>query len=172
MNVERAGLSPDWIVGDMDSLDSVQRLAAYPKERVLVYPADKDYTDTELALSLLWEQGCTWAALVGGGGGRVDHLLALRSLFERSPSPDRWITDKEDIYALGQGQSLHIEARSNSIVSVFPLGSDPWRITSSGLKWPLDGLRWDRGFFGISNRALGTVSVESKVGRFLIVTER
>ena len=170
ISAERAGVSPHWIVGDMDSLDTLKRLEAYPKERILVYAKDKDYTDTELALGLLWEKGCTWTALVGGGGGRTDHILALHSLFERTPCANRWITNQEDMYALGCGQTLQLEPQIGSIVSVFPLGEAPWRIKSSGLKWPLDALRWDKGFFSISNIALSTLSLESIEGRFLIIT--
>ena len=57
---EEAGLSPDWIVGDMDSLggDGPGSLAQYPGERVVRHAAAKDHSDTELALSLLWEKGC------------------------------------------------------------------------------------------------------------------
>ncbi|MDR3192027.1 MAG: thiamine diphosphokinase, partial [Treponema sp.] len=83
MAAEGAGFRPDWIVGDMDSLDDPARLEKYPPERVLRYPGDKDFLDTELALSLLWEKGCTETWLLGGGGGRMDHLLGIRSLFER-----------------------------------------------------------------------------------------
>ncbi|MDR2150474.1 MAG: thiamine diphosphokinase [Spirochaetaceae bacterium] len=172
MKVEEAGLSPHWIVGDMDSLDSRQRLCAYPKERLLLYPVDKDYTDTELALHLLWEQGCEQTVLIGGGGGRIDHLLALHSLFERSPSPDRWVTEREDMYAVKEGQTVPIPAHTGSLVSVFPLGAGPWHAESRGLKWSLDELCWDKGFFSISNRALATVSVVSITGRFLVITER
>ncbi|MDR1858005.1 MAG: hypothetical protein LBQ69_00885, partial [Treponema sp.] len=53
--------SPDWIVGDMDSLGSESRLAKYPGERVVRHAAEKDHSDTEMALSLLWEKGCTKA---------------------------------------------------------------------------------------------------------------
>jgi len=38
------------------------------------------------------------------------------------------------------------------------------------LKWPLAGLPWDRGFFGLSNAAPdGKFSVKAREGRFMIV---
>jgi thiamine pyrophosphokinase len=167
---EAAGLKPDWIIGDMDSLDSEERLRKYPVGRILRYPADKDYTDTELALSLLWEKGCDTVWLVGGGGGRLDHLLAIRSLFERSKFPGRWITSCEDIRCIEGPALLSLPCKAGEFLSVFPLGAGPWKAASRGLKWPLDNLPWDRGYFGVSNIAEGAVTIQAETGRFLVMT--
>jgi thiamine pyrophosphokinase len=165
---EKAGIHPDWIVGDMDSLKDLGRLKKYPEERILRYPEDKDYTDTELALRLLWDKGCDETWLLGGGGGRLDHLFAIRSLFERNPGPGRWITAKDDIYCITGALSLEIPP--GSLVSIFPLGAGPWKVRSQGLRWPLDDLPWDPGFFGISNIAgAGPFSLDVVEGRFLVI---
>ena len=167
---EEAGLRPHWIAGDMDSLDDLRRLEGYPPNRIIRYPPDKDYTDTEIVLRLLWDRGCDETWLVGGGGGRTDHLLAIRSLFERDRSPDRWITREEDIRILKEGEGLSPELPPESRVSVFPLGIGPWKAESRFLKWPLDALSWDRGFFGLSNIAPeGSFSIRAAAGRFLVV---
>jgi thiamine pyrophosphokinase len=167
---ERAGIRPGWILGDMDSLDDPGRLEAYPPGRVLPYPRNKDHTDTELAFSFLTERGCDEIWLLGGGGGRLDHLLALRSLFEREPCPARWFTAGEDLYCLRGPGELALSLKAGGLVSVFPLGPGPWEARSGGLKWPLDGLPWDRGFFGLSNVAeTGDFSIRALSGRFLVV---
>jgi thiamine pyrophosphokinase len=170
MAAEQAGIAPHWIIGDMDSLDSPQRLDAYPQDRVIRYPHDKDYTDTELALELLKSQGCDETWLIGGGGGRLDHLLAIRSLFERETCPDRWITSREDCYHV-RGR-FTCSLRRGSRVGVFPLGDGPWKASSRGLKWPLDPVLWHRGFAAISNVALeGEFGIEALMGRFLVVVD-
>jgi thiamine pyrophosphokinase len=167
---ERAGVRPDWIVGDMDSLGDERRLRAYPGERTLRYPPDKDWTDTELALSLLWEKGCDTTLLLGGGGGRTAHLLALAALFERERCPCRWRTAREDIFAL-EGE-IRLETEPGAVVSVFPLGEGPWEAESVHLRWELSGVAWRRGFFGISNRATATEArITARSGRFLIILE-
>ncbi|TFG65203.1 MAG: hypothetical protein E4H36_00645 [Spirochaetales bacterium] len=43
---------------------------------------------------------------------------------------------------------------------------------SKGLRWPLDGLRWNRGDIGVSNEMTGNdFSVTMKTGRLIMVTE-
>lgn len=186
---EEAALRPDWIVGDMDSLDSGERLAAYPTGSVIRHDAAKDHTDTELALSLLWEKGCAEVWLLGGGGGRTDHLFAIRSLFERERFPSRWITGAEDIRcfearpdgnrreyvppeaggAAASGE-LALCLEKDALLSVFPLGDGPWKAVSRSLAWPLDELRWNRGFFGLSNVATsGEFSIRAERGRFMVI---
>ena len=175
---ENAGLKPDWIIGDMDSIADTARLDAYPEERVMRYPKDKDYTDTELAFSLLREKGCDEIWIAGGGGGRVDHLFGIRSMLERDAFPARWILDSADIYCVDaagreNGAALAVRLSANALVSVFPLGAGPWKASSAGLRWALDDLKWDRGFFGLSNMALGgefTITVQR--GRFMVVVPR
>jgi len=173
---EAAGIKPDWIVGDMDSLDSRDRLAHYPKDRVICYPVDKDYTDTEIALSLLWEKGCEEAWIVGGGGGRLDHIFGIRDLFERERYPRRWITANEDICCIDGGDiknnSLTLTVEFGRLVSVFTLGSGPWEALSRGLKWELGNARWGRGLFGLSNVAINDeIEINAKQGRFMIILE-
>jgi len=174
ITAEEAGIKPSFVTGDMDSIDDISRLSVYPPERVIRYPCDKDFTDTELAFSLAMEKGCDDIWLIGGGGGRIDHLFAIRSLFERERFPRRWITGAEDIYCIDSGTEhnrLSLKLEKGAVVSVFPLGSGPWKAASGGLKWPLDGLSWNRGFFGLSNVAVdGEFSITAETGRFMVIT--
>ncbi|MDR0457327.1 MAG: thiamine diphosphokinase [Treponema sp.] len=176
---ETAGLRPDWIVGDMDSLGGEDRLRSYLPERVIRHAADKDFTDTELALALLWEKGCDEVWIAGGGGGRIDHLLGIRDLFEREQFPRRWMTAAEDIHCIDSddaggatGGNLSITLKPGDVVSVFPLGGGPWKAESKGLKWSLDNVHWERGRYGLSNAAaMPEVEVIAQQGRFMVILE-
>jgi len=169
-----ADVKPDWVIGDMDSLEDQSRLSAVPPERVIRHPHEKDFTDTELAFSLAAEKGCGDIWILGGGGGRIDHLFGIRSLFERERFPRRWITDAEDIRCIdskAKQNALSLKLEKGATVSVFPLGEGEWKASSKGLKWQLDSLRWDRGFFGLSNVAVdGDFSVTAEAGRFMVIT--
>ena len=168
-----AGINPDFIIGDMDSIDDESTLSSYPPESVSRFERDKDYTDTELAYFSLLEKGRGEIWIIGGGGGRIDHLFALRSLFERDVFPLRWLTDAADIRcvdALSGVNELRANIEKGAIVSVFPLGAGPWEAESAGLKWSLKGLAWDRGFVAISNIAVeGDFAITAGKGRFMVI---
>jgi thiamine pyrophosphokinase len=165
---EAAGYHPDWIVGDMDSLPDISCLSRYPEEKILRYPVDKDYTDTELALQLARKQGVDEIWLLGGGGGRLDHTLAIVALFDRPGAPQRWYTRNEDVYFLESEIILSVSI--GTLISIFPAGTGPWKISGEGLKWPINEIHWYRGFFGLSNRATYTsIRFTAEQGTFLII---
>jgi thiamine pyrophosphokinase len=139
-------------VGDMDSLPDRSLLAEFPPDRVLLFPPDKDETDTEIGLRILAERGCADVTIAGGGGGRIDHLLAVAALFERERPPRRWVTDREDV-RLVDGP-VEIAGWEGSTVSLLPVGGEVSGMRSEGLAWPLDGLVFRPGYGGISNRVL------------------
>lgn len=145
------GLMADLVVGDMDSIADPSILSDYPE--VMVFPRDKDDSDTEIGLRELRRRGYDRIAMVGGGGGRLDHLLALRALFERPSGPDEWFSPGGRVVRIDEPTSF--EAKAGDLVSVFPLSGGAFGMSSSGLKWPLEGLSWNQGGFGLSNEALG-----------------
>jgi thiamine pyrophosphokinase len=164
----RLNIVPDLLVGDLDSLKQSRELEEYPQERIRRYPRDKDDTDAELGLKALWDRGIQQVVVAGGGGGRVDHLLGLFLLFEREKTPTLWYTSREIIQVV---EGTHVVSGcQNQTVSFFPLTDTVAGMSSSGLKWPLDGLEWRRGDMGISNIFIEdpcTISVRH--GRLLMI---
>jgi thiamine pyrophosphokinase len=154
----------------MDSLPDISRLDCYPPERVRRFSCNKDLLDTEIALNLLWDEGCEEIVLIGGGGGRLDHLLALRALFDRPLCPRRWVTAAEDIHTVEENAALELFLPVNTLVSVLPAAVGPWKAASDGLKWPLDRVPIDTGWVGVSNVACEKrVLVKAHRGRFLVL---
>src|ERR1019366_913742 len=74
---EPLGLRLDLVVGDGDSLGD-SALAELGRSGVAIdrSPADKDASDTELALIAAGERGATDVIVLGAFGGRVDHHFA------------------------------------------------------------------------------------------------
>ncbi len=166
--VLRLGIEPDLVVGDMDSLASGDRLRSLPAGRVRIFPPDKDETDTEIGLRLLGELGYQEVTMIGGGGGRLDHLVGILSLFERDFHPRAWYTAREHVEVI-EGELVFGEW-SGQTVSFFPLGQAAEGLYSEGLKWPLDGLSWRRGQAGISNLVTSrTGRVGVRRGRLLMI---
>lgn len=70
------GLSPDILIGDLDSLDSeVARSIQATNAECIEFPSKKNASDLELALQLLSERPITEVVLLGMSGGRTDHFL-------------------------------------------------------------------------------------------------
>lgn len=166
-------VAPGLIVGDMDSLSDLSLLGRYPGAEILRFPTAKDDSDTEIGLRLLRERGADRVVIAGGGGGRLDHLLAIRALFGRACHPDEWHTAHESCFRIGEGDSLSLATRAGATISVFPVGEGASGMESEGLRWPLSGLVWDACGFGLSNEASGSrVTVRAGRGSLLVVALR
>jgi len=164
-----AGINPDLVVGDFDSVKDRSLLDRIPPEKKKIYPTDKDDTDTEIALKTAVDMKADYVVIAGGGGGRLDHLVAMLYLFGRANAPREWHTGKESVYFIEAGKALSFELPLESTVSVFPIGTASNGMRSVGLKWPLDDLVWEQGRFGISNRNTETVAQVSAGSTALVV---
>ena len=73
------GVKVQIALGDFDSfpVDGVDR----DVERMTV-PAEKDFTDTQMAVELALSRGVTMLFIIGGIGGRLDHTLSNLWLLE------------------------------------------------------------------------------------------
>lgn len=62
----------------MDSISPVvkNKLSKRKRIRWIEFPAEKDKTDSQLAIEYAVAQGCNSLTLVGFSGGRTDHFLS------------------------------------------------------------------------------------------------
>ncbi len=163
-------LSPDLIVGDMDSLSDASILDGFPRNAIVQLDRAKDESDTEAALRVCAERGIVSTVMIGGGGGRLDHLLALRSLFERQRRPQLWYLPHEVVTLVESGQDRFFSVAPGSLVSVFPLAPGSRLMRSRGLRWPLEGLSWGPGDYGLSNESTDSeVMVGAGKGDLLVL---
>jgi thiamine pyrophosphokinase len=169
------------ILGDFDSLDE-SRLAPYSAHLIERHPRDKDESDTEIALVAAHAARQTSGGdaitapivLIGGTGGRVDHLFAIERLISGPHAPDLWLTTEQALYCIGapHPSCVTIPAVTTAdCISVFPvLTFEPLLAHSENLFWPLDTLDWANGTYSLSNRPAhdGPVTVTALAGRFLV----
>ena len=70
-----AGLHPSGLIGDLDSVGAGALVWAEANATIARHPADKDDTDTELALRFVADMMPTRLTMIGGGD-RLDHTFA------------------------------------------------------------------------------------------------
>lgn len=139
-----AGLAPDRVVGDMDSLSEAARRAFADR----LHPVtEQDSTDFAKALRT---SRAPWTLAVGFLGARLDHTLAVLSELARSRARCVLLSESDCVCILPQ--SLTVALPVGSRVSLWPLG--PARGRSTGLHWPVDGIEMaPDGRVGTSNRS-------------------
>jgi thiamine pyrophosphokinase len=135
------GLTPEVIVGDLDSLDPDLRAElAAAGVRFEVHPVRKDETDLELAIGLAIAEGATQVNLLAVLGGRLDQSLANLMLLTR-PEWDsgrvRVIEGDEIAWPVRGGQTETIEGSAGDTLSLVPLTPQVTGVTLQGVEWPL-----------------------------------
>ena len=152
----KIGRRPDLVIGDMDSAGPL------PDDLPQLPLAGQDDTDFEKCLARI----C--APLIVGLGfleGRLDHTLAaMHALTALSHDQPVMLVGDTDLVLRLRGD-IAFEAKPGKRVSVWPLGSQAFH-SSTGLKWPLDGLQMAPGrLIGTSNLAAGgTVRINAGSG--------
>ena len=174
-----AGLRPDLLVGDADSLDAAGlaavRAAAIPVELV---PAAKDESDMELAILAAQARGATRITVLGAlGGPRFDHALANAWLLAHPALAGRAVvlldatTRIRLLDATGGPAAAELIGRAGDLVSLFAFGADAEGVSTAGLAYALhDELLPVGPARGLSNVRSGpTARVVLRAGRLLVV---
>lgn len=166
-HLDALGLTPDVIIGDMDSLSSeILTRCEQRGSRILRYPQAKDETDTQLALDYALKSLPDEILIFGGLGGRLDHTLANISLLVRAAevgTPTKLADEWCEVFVIVR--HAEIEGIPGQTVSFFPLSSAVSGITLAGFEYPLSGGTMEIGApYGISNRLIaerGAISIAS-----------
>jgi thiamine pyrophosphokinase len=177
-----AGLVPDVVVGDFDSLAPAvrARLESMGVE-LRVYAPDKDESDTELCLLTALELGAARVTICGGLGlVRPEHTVA-NLLLLADPR-----LDETDVAIVGRGSRLWrqgtadgpgestVEGAPGDFLSLFPLESAVEGVTTQGLRFPLADETLPAGpARGLSNELTADrAQVTSRRGRLLLIHTR
>ena len=165
----------DAVIGDMDSVDPlVLAEAEAAGATVLRASPDKDETDLELAIDWALRRDVSSLVAIGGGGGRLDHLLgnvaALSAPRLADIGVEAWMGEAF-MGVVRPGRPLEVEARRSTVVSILPQHGSAHGVETHGLRWPL--LREDLpagSCRGLSNEVLGSsIRVELATGCLAVV---
>lgn len=131
---------PDYIIGDMDSIDDDIR-AFYQAKGVVFkkYPRQKDFTDTQLVIHLAEELGAKEILFCGSLGTRLDHTLS--NLYSGINTAINGIkvthyNPKCSIHIVAK--ELDIEGNIGETVSVLALTDIVTGLSEMGVEYPLE----------------------------------
>ena len=168
-----SGIRPDVVIGDMDSIEK-SRLEAYRAQdvKIIQYPEDKDFSDTELALHYAMEQKPKHIFIWGAWGGRIDHTLSnVFLLFLAQEKGIRTcLTDKYCDVFLVDHEAVFNEEQGKT-VSLLALTPHVTGVTLKGFLYPLQNgslrLGESRGLSNIITDATAIISKQS--GQLLVI---
>ncbi|MGH4138077.1 thiamine diphosphokinase [Clostridium sp.] len=166
-------IEPDLLLGDFDSIDIV--VLDYFKKcncTIDIYPTEKDFTDTEIAVKKALCMKPNEIIFLGCTGSRVDHLLGnigmLKICLENGVNA--FIKDENNSIRLTNA-SISLKGTVGQIFSVQSYGNEIIGLTIEGAKYPLNNYNLKIGeSITISNEFAGPqVKLKFKSGMLLLI---
>jgi len=150
-NLLLAGMQPDAIVGDLDSLSD--ELAVRYADRIFL---DESQETNDLTKAVTWccEMGYREIVIVGATGKREDHTIGNISLLVEymKEANVKMVTDT-GIF-LPYLKSSEISSFQGQQISIFSIDPET-EVTSFGLRYPLNKTKIKNWWFATLNEALG-----------------
>lgn len=149
-----AGLLPDIVLGDFDSLaPKFQKRLKELGIPLQEFPTEKNFTDSELAIMYAINHDFQDLIFFGAFGNRIDHFLANIDFLARKAKDGIKITiidNHQTLYFITS--LLEIQGKKGDYLSLIPLQKDVEVVFTDGLKWVLsqDTLCWGE-TRGVSN---------------------
>ncbi len=140
LTLVKQGIRPHLAIGDFDSVtESEFELIKESALEMFELPAEKNETDTEVALNVAIAKQATEVFIYGALGGRIDHSLAnIRLLlqFAKKGMSITLVNQKNALTVLSPGQH-EIKHPGLPYISFFALESTVENLTLKHLKYPL-----------------------------------
>lgn len=141
-NSLKLNLTPDVIIGDMDSIEKEAKTKLNAISNNIKYiktSPDKDKSDTHLAVEYAVKLKVKKIIITGAIGDRLDHSLAnifmLSSFFLKNMDV-KILTDTSEISVVRK--SCSIKGKTGNIISMFSLTPYTYFIKTTGLKYVLE----------------------------------
>lgn len=169
-----AGLDPDVLVGDLDSISAIGLAWASEHAEVVRYPVDKAATDTELAIAHAATSAPARILLVAGEGDRFDHAVAaLGALGAPALAPvgslEAW-WGRDQLHVLHAPRRIDLDLPAGTTFSVLAMHGPASGVTVSGARWPLtDHTLEPLVGLGVSNVVDEPVTVAVTVGIVTVI---
>ena len=159
-NAALLGEKPTILVGDLDSinLDSIKEKKIPDGVEIYKVPAEKDLTDTQLAVELALSKGARDIVIIGGLSGRLDHTLSNLGILEHLADLGCHgvITDGFNRARFLRNGSTLIPRGAYTYLSLLAADKVVKGVEIDGVKYPLKKTTLYRGHqFAVSNELTG-----------------
>ncbi|MGI6031457.1 MAG: thiamine diphosphokinase [Eubacteriales bacterium] len=136
-NARRAGVSPHLLLGDFDSMEADRKMVEGQPETI-VYPAEKDDTDTVAAVKEALRRGFREVELHGATGARLDHCLGNVAclLYLANRDAQGTIYYPWGSISLVRKEKILMNQKGKT-VSLLPIGGPAAGVTLEGFYYPL-----------------------------------
>lgn len=170
------GVILDVLIGDFDSIS--QSDFYFYKDagtEIIKFPAEKDMTDSELAIELAIERGADTIIILGGLGSRIDHLLSnifiLKKLSDAGVSGI--IADEQNEVTI-INDKIQLQRENSFKVTLLPITEKVEGVTTKGLYYPLfDATIVMGSTWGVSNEFSSDIAeVTIRSGLLLVIKSR
>ena len=164
----RYGLSPDTVVGDMDSFQQEPGF-----EGRILHDPDQETNDLEKALKHAMTKRAGRVDVLGATGKRLDHSLKNLSVMQQFHNHfDSLAFIDDTLYSCILPRDFSMELPPGHLVSLFPLSGKVEGVITEGLKFPLNNELLQNGLRdGTSNQAThGTIRIRHRTGTLLFMS--
>lgn len=158
-NAKAMGITPMLLLGDFDSIGTLP-----PEIERMQVPAEKDFTDTQLAVDTALKKGASEIVIIGGLSGRLDHTLSNLSILEdlNQKHIHATITDGRNRVRYLNATSTLIAKSGFRYLSLLTLSEKAKGVSVEGCKYPLENETLNRNFqYAVSNEITGNCALVS-----------
>ena len=171
-NAVKMGVKIDVLVGDFDSLGKIPDDVG----EVVQVPAEKNQTDTQLAVDIALDRGADEIVIVASTSGRCDHALSSLAILE-------YLHAKKKIAYIVNGQNRVRFLRDSGVIlirsqykyfSVITLDASAKGVSIDGGKYTLKNAKLERGVqFAVSNEIENNAAlITVKKGSVYVIESR
>lgn len=157
--------------GDFDSIDdSLLEKAKKNGSKIVSFDKRKDFTDGELIISEISKRNFEKIVILGGLGGRTDHLLTNLNLLFKFENVF-FVDEKETIFKVDY--HTEIKNEKGKTISFIPMSDTVEGLTLKGFEYPANNFTVKRGDSLCTSNVVkdNTATVNFNIGKLIGIIE-
>ena len=159
LSAKSLSIKPQILIGDFDSLGIPDANVA---DEIIQLPAEKDDTDTQLAVKTALERGADEIVIIGGLSGRLDHTLSSIAILEdlQTHHIRARMTDGQNRIRFLRNDGVILPRDSFRYLSLIAADPKVKGVSLDGCKYPLRKATLTRTHqYAISNEIVGNCAL-------------